>query len=151
LKSIENQSLKNQLGDVLIGLVSARNDHCDCDSSIGRDNKHKPHAQGEDLEKKEREKLRKKGWSEAKINRALADRKNAHHASSDTEELGSWLAFMNATVQIAGSIGLLLHIYSGDIELETIELASKAEMKIGFCELETLTTIQCDTLYSFTK
>jgi hypothetical protein len=151
MKPLENQSLKSRLGDVRVGLVSARNDHCDCDSSIGRDYKHKPHDQSDDSEKKEREKLKKKGWSAAKINRALTDRQNAHHTSNDTDELSSWLAFMNTTVQTAGSIGLLLHIYSGDLEAETIELASKAQIKIGSCELETLTAIQCDTLYSFTK
>ena len=148
LKPIENQSLKSQIGDIRAGLVSTRNDHCECDSSIGWD--HKPHPQSEDSEKREREKMKKKGWSEAKINRALADRGSANQASSNNQELDSWLAFINATVKNSRSLSLLLHFYSGDIAKKTIKISKKVQMKIATCERKTLTAIQCDTLYSFT-
>ena len=68
------------------------------------------------------EKMRRKGWSEAKIERALADKKHGlatttHRGPSDSFEL--WQLIITDLLEgcaSAGPIGIILHEYQGDMD-----------------------------------
>jgi hypothetical protein len=98
--------------------------HCDCGTALAPatvDHASKRTQQAD--------KLSKKGWSQAKIERWLSDREKAgeraeerrHANTPDSIEL--WSRIISDLMSAPGvqQAGLLLHFYSGDIEEEAIE------------------------------
>lgn len=107
--------------------------HCDCGTVLGaaRENPSALRDEGE--------RLRREGWSDAKIGRALRDRKKAEARPSkgaiDTIEF--WAAILRdviSTPGVSGS-GLLVHNYSGAIEDEEFA-ASRREIPDSAVDVE---------------
>ena len=127
--------------------------HCDCGTPLGA----ALHASSRspDWPTQER-RLLKKGWSKAKIARAIAQKQEDHRTSAEaaTEAnlmaVSSWLNFIGA---ILGSgktshLGLLLHMYSGSIE-SRIELAGREVVASSQATGEFLGQMKEDVLYVF--
>src|SRR5687767_2907352 len=123
--------------------------HCDCGTVLGR-------GFIGNLYTKEPEseipKLRKKGWSEAKINRWLEDktRKPDPLDIRREEELARWMATIQdvLTSGIATSLGLFVHFYNEGFDADIIKRVERVrltdltpELLLGFAD---------DTLYEFT-
>ncbi|WMJ68182.1 hypothetical protein [Stenotrophomonas sp. 24(2023)] len=89
--------------------------HCDCGTALAS-------AHAEQEWKGDAERWRKKGWSEAKIARALAEQ-HAHfeqerqaRQSERLEEAGQWLQRIDALLQAGASrIGVLVRNYDGAV------------------------------------
>lgn len=75
-------------------------------------------------EPREREKLARKGWSAAKIDRAIAG-KRPSGARSDTQE--SFRARVSEEAQLAGELYAYAHLFKGNIALEEVPPAQESE------------------------
>ena len=70
-------------------------------------------------EPRQREQYRRKGWSETKIERALAGRRLAHRG----RQTAAAVEFRETVVKLAGVAGglrLLSHMYSGNVDTEMV-------------------------------
>lgn len=104
---------------------------CDCGTALGSCRVEKPPV----VSKKELDQLRRKGWSEAKINRWLEeknaagekDQRAARPELAETnDELVRWFSLMNAVFEsgAADRVGVLLHEYSKAVASEKIVLSA---------------------------
>lgn len=127
--------------------------HCDCGTPLGalsNGSKRPPDRQAQE------QRLLKKGWSKAKIDRALAqkqeDLRASKEAASETnlKAVSSWLDFIGAVLGSGKTthLGLLLHFYSGSIE-SRIELAGRETVRSGDLDGEFLGRMKEDVLYVF--
>ncbi|HEL4299501.1 hypothetical protein N5C18_02415 [Stenotrophomonas sp. GD03930] len=89
--------------------------HCDCGTALGA-------ARAEPAWKGDAERWRKKGWSEAKIARALAEQlahfqqERQARRSEGLGDAGQWLQRIDALLQAgAARIGLLVRDYDGAV------------------------------------
>lgn len=105
--------------------------YCDCGTSLGSFRVDARPA----VSKRELDQLRRKGWSEAKINRWLEeknaagekDQRAARPELAETNrELVRWFAMMDELFQsgAADRVGVLLHDYSGSVASEKISLSA---------------------------
>lgn len=109
-----------------------------------------------DLEKKVK-KLRKKGWSESKINKWVEEKEKDISRKFDslvTSGLDgkNWLSFLSEVFESgsASSVGVLFHFY-GDLEKETIDLISETSHSIGEIDEWFLQNLKMDHFYWFTR
>ncbi|URD69016.1 hypothetical protein [Leptospira borgpetersenii] len=128
---------------------------CDCGTELGslNGNKKKDH-------KSDTDKLKKKGWSQSKINRWVKER-NAYQIKNSVKfdsyknhnlsEGGFWYQFINDWLQISKEFGLLLHWYDGTIEEENFELKKIQKIKIEDISEMFFSKMEYDTLYLFQK
>lgn len=89
--------------------------HCDCGTALAS-------SHAEQAWKGDAERWRKKGWSEAKIARALAGQLARHEQEQDARrdealtDAGQWLQRIDALLQVgAARIGLLVRDYDGSL------------------------------------
>ena len=154
LSTISNASLSAQLRDVQIALILIGNEPCHCNSAIGRLNKATSNPSF-DLEK-EKQKLKRKGWSDSKIERSLAEKLAAHGRSeeknslADAAEIEKWVELFSSTAKELPTeeISLLLHVYTGDIEQEEVSIEARHTLTIEGCRSGDLLTVATDELYS---
>ena len=147
-ENCENDFIQSQLktSEHYIAKVSK---YCDCGTLLGSLNEEKANNI-QRTEKAELEKLKKKGWSDSKIERFIADKnKNIQkHAFSfeqqrehAIENIKEWTDFINrlfAKTSIE-TFGLLLHWYSGSVENERIKINGKEIVsKIDFTGMKLL-------------
>lgn len=136
--AFENQSLTNQLGTDIQQILTTSL-HCDCGSILGIEH----HALSNDLEKEKR-KLRKKKWSEAKIERYLNNRLIEHTKKEYESELGNqaeankWIKIISILVEQKGKVGILFHQFGGSIGKEEIEILKINRVSIEFFNEELL-------------
>jgi hypothetical protein len=122
---------------------------CDCGTALGcltrgdRD----PHHAGE----RDQERLRRKGWGEAKIARWVAERERSAGRETRRAEADRWLTFIRAVLETGRThrFGLLLHWYCGGIETERINLRDTRRLPIAQVTPDTLMEIEEDVLYEF--
>jgi hypothetical protein len=103
--------------------------HCDCGTVLAP--RHDTPATLEEKLAKEAARMRRKGWSEAKIARALEDRRkaDARPSGGGSDSLELW----NAVLRDLGDelklpyVGLFVRLYSGNIASETFN-ASRREV-----------------------
>lgn len=122
--------------------------HCDCGTTLGalRRADSKLERRKSAAEKQE-SKLRRKGWSEAKIKR-WKEQKAEHLAKlKSTQNATDWEHLLIDLLNLRQTpfVGLLLHWYSGPIE-ERIELQGREDVKAS---AETLGRMREDVLYEF--
>jgi len=89
--------------------------HCDCGTSLGSD--HRQSRTEIDIAR-ESEKLRKKGWSESKIQRSLNQKeRDLLRQGSLQADVQRWQDFIVSAIQFRYTpyIGLLLHNYHGPL------------------------------------
>lgn len=128
--------------------------HCDCGTVLGSDNACAARAPDWAVEE---QRLLKKGWSKAKISRALAQKQKCFITSdqaaqlASAAELRSWADLISEVLDSgAREFGLLLHSYRGPLD-EDIQLKGVEHVVAGVTTGETLRQMREDVLYLFGK
>jgi hypothetical protein len=127
--------------------------HCDCGTPLGA--LLQGAGRSPDWAAQEQRLLRK-GWSKAKVARALAQKQEDLRASSETSAtsnlmaVSSWVSFIGAVLGSGKTshLGLLLHMYSGSIESH-IALAGREVVRSTELTGELLGRMKEDVLYVF--
>lgn len=93
--------------------------YCDCGTKLGSYQEPDRELQAAALNK-ELAKLKKKGWSQAKIGRWCADREKAHRIEAPVGDPDGWVLTIRSLLTDAKLpyAGVLLHMYKGDIQTE---------------------------------
>jgi hypothetical protein len=154
---ISNPHVLSQLNPKDIYILTTTG-HCDCGTVLGMLNR------SEDSKavsyERELEKHRKQGWSEAKIQRWLAEkeqvkekteREDEAQAEIASAEATRWTRFISDLLQLGHipRIGLLLHLYGGGIESERIRNLKKEEIKLADLTPRFIMAMEEDVLYEF--
>ena len=118
--------------------------HCDCDARLGQSR-----SRGSD-EGEEARKLARKGWSAAKVARALAQKRESAEASfqaRDGEALVRWTDFVRAVLASGHvrELGLVLHQYHGPLD-EDVTLRERRRVKVTAALPEVLRDLDEDVL-----
>ncbi|MBA3860046.1 MAG: hypothetical protein C0507_24315 [Cyanobacteria bacterium PR.3.49] len=137
-----------------MALITINNEHCHCNSAIGRLSKSAADSSF-DLAR-EKQKLKRKGWSDNKIERSLSEKLAAHgryeekNSLADAAEIEKWIEVFSAIAKELPSqeISLLMHVYSGDIEHERISIKARHPLAADVCRSGALLSIVADELYS---
>ena len=156
----DNDYVKDQLRPTE-QYVAKKVKYCDCGTSLGM----LARAQSPDglrVEIQELERLRRKGWSESKIQRWVADReKSIEKARSQFDSLANgkpssadgWLRYFHGIFS-DGSIrhmGLLLHWYRRGPETERIKIKKREVIRMGDLSSQILLSIDEDVIYDITR
>jgi hypothetical protein len=131
----------------------ATGSYCDCDDGFGYSFHYDRPSNQNDLTKYAN-KLRKKGWSEAKIHRSLQERTLAHEKPRPgiPESADRWIKFFREIPleKQTPKIGLITHFYQGDIETEDFHIKSTQILVLADLRQETILGLEDDVLYTFT-
>jgi hypothetical protein len=127
--------------------------HCDCGTPLGA--LAQAARRAPDWAAQEQRLLRK-GWSKAKVARAIAQKQEgvrtsaAASARTTLETAAGWVAFIRAVLASGKTshLGLLLHMYSGSIE-GRVELEGRHGVRPGDLTGEFLGQLKEDVLYVF--
>lgn len=155
LSPLDNAALQAQLRPDQRAFVTTLG-HCDCGTVLGEDlavGKARVDAGAE------HRRLARKGWSEAKIARALENRREheameaAHKRAKGADERARWVAFVNAMVAPgrAREFGLLVHSFRGRLDTEDIALDGARSVRIDAGLGEALGRMRDDVLYVFAR
>jgi predicted alpha/beta-hydrolase family hydrolase len=145
---IENPSVAKVLRDGERQFLTTPG-HCDCGTVLaGR-------REGADLEKSlaaEEAKLARRGWSAAKIERALGDRRRAAvrpaGGGGDSAELwANIIQDLRSELRLPG-VGLLVHLYSGVVTDEVFDV-SQMDAPVGRALVEIVAPLAADTVTRF--
>lgn len=124
--------------------------HCDCGTTLGAlARSESTHERRRSAAENDESKLRRKGWSDAKIKR-WKEQKAEHLAKpKQTPEATDWEAFLKEMLNSRQTpfICLLLHWYTGPIE-GRIELQGREVVNVS---AESLGRMREDVLYQFQK
>jgi hypothetical protein len=107
---------------------------CDCGTAIGEASVIKNTS--ERVQKSEVDKLKRKGWTDTKINRWLTDKKKSEEKTNNeneailkrkSNEIENWINFLRTLFKTTNveHFGLLLHWYSNGLENEKIKIGSR--------------------------
>ncbi len=140
--------------------VRATQSVCDCGTPLGSlSAKHNPksRAEGESAHATSVAKLKKKGWSQAKIDRWLGEKETAseraslQRANSSGANLNSWCQFIKTFLSASQgkALGILLHWYSGSLDDEEIEIKCIERIPLTEELEKNLLSIREDVLYLF--
>jgi hypothetical protein len=155
--TVANEWVQRQLlpGEIYLCLTRRM---CDCGTALGCVGRaEEPHATPDPAEL---ERLRREGWSEARIARRLAEqertaakreREVAQRRIARVSEAEEWRALLAAILerQAADRFGLLLHWYRSAPETERIELQRREKVPLARLTPELLMEIEEDVLYEF--
>ena len=157
---LENPSLKKLLlpGE---GYFFTTRRMCDCGTTIGSAANDHSLPIRTDFSR-EIKKHRKKGWSEAKIDRWLQQRKSDQQrkqAEAEARQLEPgpevrlWIEFVNLVVREshASHIGLLLHWYSGGLSTENLRTDTRKWVGLKDLDQDYLLGAEEDVLHSFRR
>lgn len=139
--------------------------HCDCGTLLGsavieaiaddRDGDDAPDSRGIEAAR-----LRRKGWSESKIERALMQRDEAkarpiapRRGEQPQTGLDVWSALIHDVLASPGTayIGLLVHNYRGGLHDEVIVLQDRQMIRAGRPGEATLASMRADTIHEFRR
>lgn len=148
LQPMSNPSIERQIGPGLRYCLTTPG-HCDCEEPLGRRRRARVADPAEAAQR-----LRRKGWSEAKIERALAQRQAAREsgAGSKSRPSAPWRAFVVDMLSAAGAarFGLLLHYYHAGLDAD-IALAGCESLPLSALTIELLEDLREDVLYEFRR
>jgi hypothetical protein len=156
----DNDFVKTQLKATEDYLVK-RTKFCDCGTQLGLTTRtSRPDTTR--VERREVDKLKKKGWSETKIQRWLTDREKTIEKDKIKYDrivncvhidIMNWIEYINMvfTKTKIEQFGLLLHWYKGGVKSERIKL--KDRVKIKLCDLtpDTLLKMEEDVIYELRR
>lgn len=131
-KELNNKSLQGQIGSNMKIILTTKG-HCDCGSIVGINSHGSIQKNEVDKEKK---KLRKKKWSESKIERYLSDKLKGQNKKEESRELGdkveenNWIRLSQMLGSRMGKFGIVFHQFSGLIEEEEIEIEQTNQFSI---------------------
>ena len=161
LDEVENQNVLEQLpsGERYFCTTSG---HCDCGTALGSTFAFAETSPRTDDISQKILKLRRKGWSEAKIQRWVEqDRRNREQDQRariaresyalESGEIVDWVALIReimATGQ-SSSVGLLVHWYSTSPEQEAVDLRERVRLAADSITEEDLLRMRHDTVYEF--
>lgn len=125
--------------------------HCDCDSALGRA---RDACQPDD----DIGRWRRKGWTEAKIARALRQRGENRHHQMEAQilrmgpDLARWQALLADVLRNTGAdgFGLLIHHYAGNLD-ESFALRSALTIRQSEITAHLLASLEEDTPYRFRR
>lgn len=128
---------------------------CDCGVALGRAAHDTSSGKPPEVQVRA---LRRKGWSEAKVQRWLeeksdaAARKAAERQARADHDLARWYRLLAATVGSGASpwVALLIHEYNGGLETDDIDIRRREEVPLSRVDDDTLQNMQQDVLYVFT-
>jgi len=154
---VENDHVQAQLrrGEVYVRITRNR---CDCDTILGSC---RPSSNPDnDSHKKEREieKLRRKGWSEAKVAQHLFQKGNSQkekHAVETESRLPfaeTWTNNLKRLIEsgVVMQLGILLHWYSGPLS-GRITIRQRKTVSLTVMDPRFLLELEDDVLYDFVK
>lgn len=148
LQPMSNESIERQIGlDFRYFLTTLG--HCDCDTPLGRLAPERLRHQADPAEATRR--LRRKGWSEAKIARAQAQQQAKREADGTVRgALASWIAFIGEALAYDSRvrIGLLLHDYHGALHAD-IALQGRQTVSVQALTGDWLERMREEVLYEF--
>ncbi|MBI1781962.1 MAG: hypothetical protein HYR66_11425 [Sphingobacteriales bacterium] len=133
---------------------------CDCGTSLGEASF--KNDKTERVQKSEIDKLKKKGWTETKITRYLADKKKSEDKvaqqndailNSKSNELDNYVNFIQEVIKNTDTeiFGLLLHWYSKGTESENIKLTDRKIIQSKTLTVLDLKTLEENKLLCVTK
>ena len=151
-----NEFVKNQLKSEE-SYIWKRCKYCDCGTLLGSLSE-KNTQQAKKADESEIKKLRRKGWSEAKIQRLMNERnKKEERYTEDLEQrktsaqngIQEWIDFCKKLFEITPikTFGILLHWYGGGISNERINLKGRISIDKSELTAKNLLEIEEDTLY----
>ena len=127
--------------------------HCDCGTVLGSGRRRSSRAPDWAAEE---QRLRKKGWTDARIARALADKRDsvARSDEKDAQNAGTscatWRQLIADVLATALEMGLLLHSDRGPLS-EDIELHGARTLRASAVTDESLEAMREDVLYFFRR
>lgn len=145
LQPLTNASVQAQLRPGEIHCLTTSG-HCDCDCAVGRF--HGDRASPD----REARKLRRKGWSETKLGRALQQQEDAAGGkaaatwSQAQPELRRWHEFLQELLDALPHVGLLLHEYHGPLD-EEVRLRDRSAIALAHVDEAWLGGLEEDVLY----
>ncbi|MFM7855005.1 MAG: hypothetical protein ACKO96_24535 [Flammeovirgaceae bacterium] len=130
---------------------------CDCGTHLGLATRTKS-PDNSRVEKREVDKLKKKGWSETKISRWLTDREKTIEKDKARYDrivngvdidIENWINYLNQVFKETKiqHIGLLLHWYKGGLESERIKVKDRIRIRINDLTGDTLLKMDEDVIY----
>ncbi len=126
-------------------------DDCDCDTWLGSEVQYDD-PPSKDPRQKLIDKYRRKGWSESKIERAIAQEKSQliKDTSNMKLEIQNWNLLFARLLQLCNfnCFGLLMHMYDDSIEQEEFDF-NTIEIRQSQCGERVLLNLRRDTLYVF--
>lgn len=157
-RPIENPTIIEQLEKGEIQYLTTRG-QCDCGTALGTAIRNSDKRESETSYWNEIHEFRKKGWSDNKIQRWLGEKEKVKKrkarieeemVKSDTE-IERWMLFIEKIFEneAAGSVGVLIHNYSGDIESERIKIKMRKSQSINKVKKEYFMKMEEDTIYDF--
>lgn len=122
-RMINNSGLANLLPQGAVQFLTTRT--CDCGTVLGR--RQATSLEAASAHAKEVARLKKKGWSDSKIARSLADKKSALATSTARKPSDSFQLWADVIGELlahgtVGYVGLFLHFYREGLEEELVEL-----------------------------
>jgi len=150
-RPIDNPSIRKVLVDGEHQYLTTQF-HCDCGTTLAP--RHDLAEPIEEMLSKEAARMKRKGWSEAKIARAIEDRRRAdarpRHGGSDPDSIELWNA---ALLELCEELtlpyaGLFVRFYSGEIATEAFS-ASRRDVPRNVPWLSALGTIEPDQVTIF--
>jgi len=134
--------------------------HCDCGTVLGSLTHTAESPTG--VPKHDVERVRKQGWSEAKIKRWLTEkqaarekdeRKAQHQAEGGKQAAKPWLDLLTAVLESGTTkqLGILLHWYKSGVANERIRLKDTITTRLVEVTPDFLMTMKEDVLYRFTS
>jgi hypothetical protein len=153
---MEQHSLQSTLREGETYYLTTRGT-CDCGTGIGI--LHDLQRPVPDYERKKK-KLRKKGWSDHKIERWIADKRrelekakdrNTQYLSNPPIDVVHWMGFISDVLnaKAASYLGLLKHWYDGLIETERINIVDRRWIPFNKLDHECLLNAEDDVIYTF--
>jgi hypothetical protein len=110
--------------------------HCDCGTALGAIRRHEEHAEASHSKADaEERKLRRKGWSEAKLARWKAQRtdheQSVQRKAEREESTLPWLLLLDEMLQSGATpfVGLLLHFYAGSVAEEDVQISNREVLR----------------------
>ena len=145
---LSNSSLSRQLAPTEHAWITTRS-HCDCGSQLFS----RPKERSPEHLQREIQKLKKKGWREAKIQKWI----HATEASTTprpTESVVSqpeWFAFLTETLSLNMTpyVAILGHWYRGDLSTEEIRIEDRIRRQVEELGGSGFRVLLEDTVYEF--
>ena len=156
-KVVHNPHVTPQLNPGETYILTTRG-HCDCGTALGALNRRGPSL---DLTYEgEAAKLRKQGWSGAKVQRWLKQKRELEdkrkkevntHAQEAMADAERWVNLVRDLLQSghANKVGVLLHRYHGAVEMERVNISERRKVRLADLSTEYVMRMSEDILYEF--
>ena len=152
---ISNPHVAQQIGPQACYILTSGK-YCDCGTALGSLS-NRVQDKAIDLEPQVR-KLRKQGWSEAKIKRWLEQKEQTKErhlredealAKDGSPELDRWIMLLTELINVRQIpiVGVLLHWYHGAVERERIKIQRRERFRLSEVTAGRLMKIEEDVLY----